>query len=479
MYKAILEYYEYKKEEISSRFLTILGIGALFGYALFWLSSLPLSKAAETLLFIVSVFLLIRNTKNLVRLAREPVAILLLLWVCLLGANFFFDYEYYKNFMSLQLHEARHYVKWFLFVVVAWWLSGFPRIAFLVLFLACLGFLFGPLVSGYDFSKEIELFEAGRRITLGYWNWEHVSVYASFTLVCLVVFCRRIVGLWPNHKWLGIAIVALGSSYSLIVIYAANTRATFIGLGLAALVWGFYQLYMLSAGKLAIQKKQALLFILPLLLIVLIFSAMDFNPFSKFTKRIGREQDVIENLVAGEFDNIRMSSLGTRIYLWRFALKKLEENPLIGLGPRTREQILKQKHVNARIRNTGIGHFHNSYIELLLAYGIFGMLIFVAVVSYIVYGVVQARKRHLMPDDIFNFVLVFSVYWFSVNLVESYFIYTTGFYINALLGGVAFTFYLKAKRSARQETEIALDTLHDQDAKSFADVEKANRVDRM
>jgi O-antigen ligase len=404
---------------------------------------------------------------------------MLILWFVLLLTNFYIDHEYYKGHMSLQLAEARHYTKLFLFVILAWWMSGFPRIVFFVLFLAVIGFLLGPMISGYDYIHGINIVKHGGSISLGYRNREHTSVYASFTLLFFVLFRKRLVNLWPDRQWIGVLVVTIGVSYSLIVIYVATTRATYFGFGIAILAWVFYQIYKIYVDKLSVNKNKVLKVGLVLTILFLVFVMVGFNPFSKFAKRMNEERDVIGQLVGGDFDDLRLSNIGVRIYLWTYAIEKLKDQPLVGLGPRTREQLLAEKQVPDRVKKAGIGHFHNSYIELLLAYGILGAFIFAAMVSYIIYGVVQARKKQLMPDDMFNFVLVFSVYWFSVNLVESYFIYTTGFYINALLGGTAITFYLKAKHSYRQEVEIALDELKAQDAPSFADAEKTNRVERI
>jgi O-antigen ligase len=455
MHNELRELYDRKRAEVSNNIVAFIGIGALLGYAFFWLLYLPWAKVAETLLVLVSVYVLFRRPANLTRVVRQPVGLLLLVWLLLAVVNAFVNMEYFKGYMVIQLHEVRHYTKIFLFIILAWWMSGFPRIVFLTLFLASVGFLLGPLVAGYDYAHEIQIFKAGRRITLGYWNWEHVSVYAGFTLLFFSVFYRRIRDVLPNHKWLGTALVVVGILYSMVVVYGANTRATYLGLGIAVLAWGGYQIYRLYIGKPLINRKQIVTIGAIFVGIVVVFASLGFNPFSKVVQRIDAEQDVIDQLASGELDNIRMSSLGKRIYTWRYAFHKLKKHPWIGLGPRTREQILAEPQVNKAIRRQGTGHFHNSYIELLLAYGILGALIFVALVSHIVYGVVQARKQGLIPDDIFNFLLLFSVYWFCVNLVESYVIYTTGFFINAIVGGAAYTFYLKFRIGYQNEATAA------------------------
>jgi len=203
----IIKAFELKKHEVGNRYLTIIGLCALFLYAFTWLLYLPFSKAAETILVIISLYVFFRKSPDYLSIIRNPVGLIFILWLFLLVSNFVVNIEYYVDHLPQQFDEARHYTKIFLFFICAWWMSGSSQIIFFTLFAATLGFIFGTVFNDHDFIHEYELFKRGGRIALGYKNAEHLSVYASFTLFFFIVFYKRIIALIPKYQWLAFLII--------------------------------------------------------------------------------------------------------------------------------------------------------------------------------------------------------------------------------------------------------------------------------
>jgi len=247
-----------------------------------------------------------------------------------------------------------------------------------------------------------------------------------------------------KYQWLAFLIIFLGALYSIVIIYAANTRATILGIAISFLVYVIYKLHLTYSGKTTRNRKKTIIISGSLIGLVLVFSLLNFNPFERVAERFYKEKDDIVNLLTMKDAEFSSPSIGPRAIIWTFAIDSLKEQPLMGYGARTRKQLLYGNDILKNF-NRNIGHFHNSYIELTFAYGILGLLIVSGLVIHVIYAASQTRKSGKMPDDIFDFLILFSTYWFLVNLAESYIIYTTGYYVNALLGGIAYTFYLHNK----------------------------------
>jgi O-antigen ligase len=158
---------------------------------------------------------------------------------------------------------------------------------------------------------------------------------------------------------------------------------------------------------------------------------------------------VIEKIMTGDLDKVPLSSIGIRIHTWRKAVGWIQERPWTGWGPKSRKALYANSDLPPSIKKQ-FGHFHNSIIEITLAYGLVGLAVFMLIAGVVGYRAWWAWRRGLMPDDVFFFLGAFFIYWLIVNMFESYVIYTTGYYINALVGGAAYTFYLASRQQQRQ-----------------------------
>lgn len=421
---------------------------SLFCYAFFWLSYLPISQAAESLIVLFSIFVFLRNPSNYSLIITEFVGRIFLVWLLLIVLNIYLNPDYYDQIFDEQITEVRHYSKLFLFFMVAWWLSGSNSASRTVLCLAAFGFVVGTFVTVDSYFSEInEYFFDKRRIDFGYKNAQHTAVYAAFSFVVITSFYKRIISHFISYKKSVSLLIIMTLIYIVFVLLAAETRATIISLVIAYLSYALY-FFVKSKKHMINAVKKAAPVLISILVVFFVLDQININPLKKLTSRVASEKDVVEGVFKGDIDSVRTSSIGIRILSWKYAISELEKSPVVGFGPASRRIIpsSKLKEIDEKSESVdNLGHFHNSYIELLFAYGISGLAVLFTLVAYVIYGVRQARKQNIMDDDIFMFIYVFSIYWLIVNLFESYIIFTTGYYLNTLLGAVAFTFYLNYK----------------------------------
>ncbi|WAC03889.1 O-antigen ligase family protein [Lacinutrix neustonica] len=126
--------------------------------------------------------------------------------------------------------------------------------------------------------------------------------------------------------------------------------------------------YLLITKK----KIKTLLFLLILLAGVFYFTT------TKFKLPLNRISDRIE-----ELSNTTNSNRETRVVLWKSAMPLLKENIVFGVGTGDGNKVLIENYKNNGLKtNTNI---HNQYLDYLLRVGLFGLLVFIAVIGYAVY----------------------------------------------------------------------------------------------
>src|SRR5690606_767178 len=109
----------------------------------------------------------------------------------------------------------------------------------------------------------------------------------------------------------------------------------------------------------------------PLLACVLTLTALAALPGfggipETLSSRLSAERDQLALLATGKLDALAYGSIGTRIRQWRFALARFAERPLPGWGPATKHLLLDESGLQPALKR--FGHFHNSYLELGVAY---------------------------------------------------------------------------------------------------------------
>lgn len=440
------------------------GIASLFIYAAFWLMDIGISKTGGGLM--VFFFLLAMFSKQRIYLLSEPLLYILIAWVLFQVGVYQWSAGTFPELREDHIREARVITYVFMFVVVAWWLGGNNKRIAAVISLCAFGYLIGATFQENGLIDEIKKFfdenqvdflhkEANQdRFNLGYRNAQHTAVYSSFVFLSLLILQNRIISIAPKRfRLIARIFVYTGIFYSALAIIATQTRATWLGLIITAIVSGtaFLAYKFLRKKKLTLEASEnrsrtRTIAGIAIVLAGVFVTASMFDAHTLLKKRLSAEKEVITKILEGNPEDVQISSVGIRIKMWHMALGWIEERPLSGWGPQSRKVLLKQSDLPTWVTNL-IRHLHNSYIELLVAYGLVGLGLFAGLFVYVWVKAWQAWKYGYIPNDIMLFCSLWSVYWLVVNVFESYVIYSaTGAYINAIVAGILLGYHLKRKQ---------------------------------
>lgn len=225
------------------------------------------------------------------------------------------------------------------------------------------------------------------------------GLYIGTSILGLMVFMPRL------HRYLGAdrptlfyVLWALVLGLLILAILVADSRGVWLSTGLVLLAAALATVIRhRKTVRWSMIRKSGL----PVGLAVAIFAGLLAWNHQHVLDRAGKEQNVIQLMLAGQWDNLPYTSIGLRIHVYRAGWEKWQEHPLFGWGPgESRWLVRSLEDENLHI----LGHFHNIYLELLLRLGLTGFLLFMGfVVSLLLDIAIQFRKGRL-PGDVTVFL---------------------------------------------------------------------------
>lgn len=422
---------------------------ALYGFS--FLPFLRVAQISESLLVLLFLGLLTLGNRNSpIRqvLVRDPVfRIMLLFTVFLAGARAWYALSLPVD-LEPNTRDMRYYLKPFMVLILATGLALQPiNRAWQLLLIGWAGLL---VYLGLNFdAHEWQRALAGRRVDFGIHNAQHTGLFFGTSLLALICFAPRI--LMRARSPLGFALLALPLVASIALAFtgtlAAQTRAVWLGLVASIVIL----VILLASQTLKRHWNPKVLWASALgIAMVLggIFVAL--HSLQTLERRVDQSKINLENFLATPMEqgNPRTSS-GVRLYSWRVALGWVSERPLAGWGAGTVDDKIDQSEFFDGWFKKRFGHLHNSFVETLYAHGLIGTGLLCALIMWI--GVATARcfKAGNMPLDVFVFAYTYFAFWFVINLFESYILYSTGQYMNALIVGFIYAFYLSSRATEK------------------------------
>ena len=320
--------------------------------------------------------------------------------------------------------------KLFIFILLAWWLAGSTRNTLCFWSVASLGVLLSPWLSGDGFREILQGLQ-GARIDFDLRNAQHTSLFFGSVLIGLLAFHRRAL-MAPRFRtalrigWL------LAVALSAIVVFITQTRGAWLALLIALLV--------ASAGAtLHFRKRlaQHWKWLLAALAFLALATAL-LTPLAAdiVTNRVGYESEVVEMLLNGEVENLPYSSIGIRIHTWRAGWEFFLQHPVLGWGGNGRTLVIAHTPWLPDSVKREFGHLHNSYLELLVSYGVMGLALYLGLLGWLARRAYRAYRQHDLPADVMLFFYAFLGFWSVINLFESYLFFWTGtFVFNVICAG--------------------------------------------
>lgn len=264
----------------------------------------------------------------------------------------------------------------FLFIFIGLSLAGSKSREQIFLGVLTFTIIFLPWISG-DGSADLLSAFSGKREGFGL-NPIRSGMLAAFVLIMSGVVLLMFVTKGGRNPFV-IALCGALICWSLLLVVFSQTRAVFIALGII-LVFGsiFFVITHRVSGKALIRSVIGLL-IVALLAVV---SFQDSAMVKGNVERMSEGMSVIPALFSEDVEAIPQSSWGIRAIMLKVGLEKAVERPVWGWGYRSSTVILDEAKAEGTLSKK-FSQFHNSYLELLVEYGIGGLFLLVATLFYL------------------------------------------------------------------------------------------------
>lgn len=284
------------------------------------------------------------------------------------------------------------------FLLVAYYLQGQGQRIVHVLSWATAGFFLGRLLY-LD-----ELFQRGHdfwrfRYALGFPTAIPLGQYAATVLLSLLILGPRFLARW--HCRGGRAVWLLGLVLATECVILSQSRSVW---GALLLVVAFV---LFSARRMALplwrQYRKGIGWF------VVLGLAVGMSQYSVIAERLAQEGQTYLQLLQGRFAAIPMQqadggeySIGVRVAMWRFGVAHWLERPWFGWGPGGTKLLIAccAPEVFRRFND-----LHSAPVELLLRFGVVGLLLAAAIVLMAVKQALQAVQAQRLPADVFLLVM--------------------------------------------------------------------------
>jgi O-antigen ligase len=154
-------------------------------------------------------------------------------------------------------------------------------------------------------------------------------------------------------------------------------------------------------------------------------------------QRLADERDTIATITRLELDQLKPTSIGTRVYLWRAASEFAAQRPLLGWGPGTARMLIEQI---PQIHS--YPHFHNLYLQLLVETGVAGLALVAAVIVALVQAARRSRQADLLPWEMGLFLAGSGAFFLIASLAQIRHDDSHGMAFIAIVTGLAYTRWL-------------------------------------
>jgi O-antigen ligase len=386
----------YLNADRAGTFANYIGQGAVLALGLCaWLSTAGVNVAFAALLL---AFLL--DPKAVQACARDPLFALAAAFAvyALLGA--WAGAAEFPDNRAHQFRDMQNWIKPLAFWPVAWFARGDPARIHRLLLLAVCSLLLGML-SHCDPAELLHFRLPARtgfqlKIIFG-------GLVSGSALLGLLAFAPRI---WRAGPWrlLRIALWWVALYLSGYMLLAGYSRGAWLAFAIALI-------FTASLGFFALQaewRKPAAAFGALLAAVMLVFVSLNLD---RIGARFAEERETFEAILRGDFEHLPRTSVGFRLDVQLFGLQRWLERPWLGWGPGATEYLIAHSD-NPRLLHPSkdgaldwMDHVHNSYLEVLLRFGLVGAGLLGAAGVFLIGGLIQAYRAGRVPLDCFLFSL--------------------------------------------------------------------------
>lgn len=198
-----------------------------------------------------------------------------------------------------------------------------------------------------------------------------VFMFASVILL-FEVFSRK-------KRKLLISLAVIAVIWSLLLASVSQTRAVFVALFIVLVMGVPFVLHKLGLTQNKSARRRFIIFIAVALIAVV---SLDYGLGGKNLQRIQEGFSIVPQVINEGVDDLPQSSWGVRVIMLNIGLEKSSERPVWGWGYRSSDLILQDAKTSG-ILDTEFSQFHNSYLEILVEYGVLALVLILAVFLYL------------------------------------------------------------------------------------------------
>jgi O-antigen ligase len=328
------------------------------------------------------------------------------------------------------------------FVVVAYGISAAPKVSpFLLLVSAGAGLLVH--LSSLPVDVWLDGWQ-GHRLDFGFRNAQHTSIIFATALLASVFFLPRALSLPFRARMLALPLLVSFIPLMIFGVITTQTRAAWLGLIFSAITLLLLCAVVLFAGCRSVRWHTLIRIAATGIYVLLVGSATLYFMPGNITQRVSEEKVGIATIKeTARLETVPRTSITVRIGTWSAAREWIAERPVFGWGGNTAAKLIKQSpHFDEEFSNN-FGHLHNSYLETLVAVGGAAFICMLAIVFLLAWRTFALWRQGQIPTDVFLFSWVFFSFWVTVNMFESYIQYDYGTFLNAVIGGFLYSWYLR------------------------------------
>ena len=426
-------------EIFNSSTYTKLTMASMFIYTLTSLPFEQISKVASVIFLVLSLPLLFQERK---KIFKDPMVVILGFIIIIQIASWLSSTIQYPEFAN-SIPKLDRLTKLFLFIFIAYWLKGNTRKIYALLF--C--YLTSVLLSLVIYPDAINVFIAGLdgvRVNFGLKNAQYTSMFGGMCfIICAFFILQEVKKLQKNIYY--ILLLILLSVIFFIVMLISQSRQVFLALLVSILVLPILAKITINT----VSIKNTFLFYILILLSVLTISNMNF-----VDKRVMRESSAINLVLQGDIDKIPMDDTNStllRVNSWIESWKWIKKNPVLGADSSAIPQVIIQSEKFQSSSAKGFRHLHNFHIEVLVAYGILGLLAIYAVYGWLLISLFKIKKKIPEATPFALLASVFCVFWFIINFFENFDSRSYGVFTHNIILGCCYTFYLTNSLQSQKE----------------------------
>ncbi len=427
---------------IQSKWYSKLVLFCLYAFTLLVVPYEPVSKIFYSLFVLLSFPILFTERKSLY---KDPMMVLFGISLILQVLSWFNATIQYPEFAN-EIPKLDRLAKLFVFIFIAYWLKGNIKQVYLLLACFIAGIVLGFIINSNDFIGEVSNSFKGTRIDFATKNAQFTSMFSGIGLVVTSYLIYHLSKFSPpvRAKRLCSLILTIACLFFLFVTVVTQSRQIWLALTAVIVLLPIITIKTLSIGS----KKNIFIYYAALLII----SISLFN-IEIIQSRINEESNTVNAVISGNFDHIPMTSIGIRINSWIEALSWIKQHPLLGAGPSAIAQVMIQaEKFKIPLSFPLPNHLHNYHMEILVSYGLLGLLVIYAVYGWLIMSF--SKIKTLPPEQrAFAFLAAsFCIYWFIANCFESFNARTYGVFTHNIMLGCCYTFYLThSLQSKRKE----------------------------